>query len=65
MRQDEWKRADQLCDRILAGNRKVDWGLLMEPFPFFTAYKNYIQVAARLLYEPESAAWSFPINWQL
>lgn len=43
-KQDEWKQADQLCDRILGGSGSVDWGLLLQPYPFFTAFKNYIQV---------------------
>ena len=42
--QEEWKQADQLCDRILGGSGGVDWGLLLQPYPFFTAFKNYIQV---------------------
>lgn len=42
--QDEWKHADQLCDRILGGSSSVEWGLLLQPYPFFTAFKNYIQV---------------------
>ena len=42
--QEEFVKADELCGPMLAGEGPPDWGALMEPFPFFTSYKNYLQV---------------------
>lgn len=43
--QEEWRRADEVCSEILAApGPMTDWGRLLEPFPFFTAFKNYLQV---------------------
>mmetsp|Transcript_13270 Transcript_13270/g.40180 ORF Transcript_13270/g.40180 Transcript_13270/m.40180 type:complete len:696 (-) Transcript_13270:767-2854(-) len=55
--QEEWKRADQLCDKILAPGGPVDWSLLLEPYPFFTAFKNYIQVEVKADTEEAFRAW--------
>lgn len=47
--QEEWKHADEVCTQILsAGGATTDWTRLLEPFPFFTAFKNYLQVIATL-----------------
>lgn len=42
--QEELVAADELCGPMLAGDAPPDWGALMQPFPFFTAFKNYLQV---------------------
>ena len=43
--QEEWKNADEVCTQILsAGGAVADWDRLLEPFPFFTAFRNYLQV---------------------
>lgn len=46
--QEEWKLADDICNQILAAPGPTDWDRLMEPFPFFTAFKNYLQVRCAL-----------------
>jgi hypothetical protein len=44
--QEEWKNADEVCTQILSASGAVaDWDRLLEPFPFFTAFRNYLQVA--------------------
>lgn len=48
--QEEWKNADEVCTQILsAGGAVADWDRLLEPFPFFTAFRNYLQVRCRPL----------------
>ncbi len=43
--QEEWRHADEVCTQILAAPGPVtDWSRLLEPFPFFTTFKNYLQV---------------------
>jgi hypothetical protein len=43
--QEEWENADEVCTQILsAGGAVADWDRLLEPFPFFTAFRNYLQV---------------------
>jgi hypothetical protein len=43
--QEEWKNADEVCTQILsAGGPVANWDRLLEPFPFFTAFRNYLQV---------------------
>ncbi|KFM27292.1 Poly(A) polymerase [Auxenochlorella protothecoides] len=46
---DEFARGDAVCDEILAGGAGgvTDWARLNEPFPFFTAFKHYLQARPR------------------
>ncbi|GFP84699.1 nuclear poly(A) polymerase 1 [Phtheirospermum japonicum] len=39
---EEFQRGNELCEAIEA--RKVSWGALFEPFAFFEAYKNYLEI---------------------
>lgn len=44
--QEEWKHADEACTQILStGGAATDWARLLEPFPFFAAFKNYLQAS--------------------
>lgn len=46
--QEELEAAGKLCDSMLAGEGVPGWGCLMEPFPFFTAFANYLQARSQL-----------------
>lgn len=39
---DEFKRGTEICEAMEAS--KADWDTLFEPYPFFEAYKNYLQI---------------------
>ncbi|KAK2451506.1 nuclear poly(A) polymerase [Trifolium repens] len=39
---DEFKRGSEICEAMEAS--KADWDTLFEPYPFFEAYKNYLQI---------------------
>ncbi|GAU41108.1 hypothetical protein TSUD_139770 [Trifolium subterraneum] len=39
---DEFKRGSEVCEAMEAS--KADWDTLFEPYPFFEAYKNYLQI---------------------
>jgi poly(A) polymerase len=55
---EEWKNADEVCTQILsAGGAVADWDRLLEPFPFFTAFRNYLQVKVRAASEEDFRAW--------
>ncbi|KOM30307.1 hypothetical protein LR48_Vigan1091s001900 [Vigna angularis] len=38
----EFQRGNEICEAMEA--KKADWDTLFEPFPFFEAYKNYLQI---------------------
>lgn len=40
---DEFERGKEICEVIERGNRAA-WSTLFEPYPFFDAYKNYLQI---------------------
>ncbi|KAI4347224.1 hypothetical protein L6164_008054 [Bauhinia variegata] len=39
---EEFQRGNEICEAIEAN--KADWDTLFEPYPFFEAYKNYLQI---------------------
>ncbi|XP_045792676.1 nuclear poly(A) polymerase 1-like [Trifolium pratense] len=39
---EEFKRGTEICEAMEAS--KADWDTLFEPYPFFEAYKNYLQI---------------------
>lgn len=41
--QEEFQRGLRICEGLESLN-KADWGFLFEPFSFFEAYKNYLQI---------------------
>ncbi|KAI5382728.1 Nuclear poly(A) polymerase 1, variant 4 [Lathyrus oleraceus] len=40
---EEFKRGGEICEDMEA-KKKADWDTLFESFPFFEAYKNYLQI---------------------
>ncbi|KAJ1437831.1 polymerase, nucleotidyl transferase domain [Sesbania bispinosa] len=38
----EFQRGNEICEAMEAN--KADWDTLFEPYPFFDAYKNYLQI---------------------
>jgi hypothetical protein len=42
--QEEFMQGDEKCSALLAAPGRCNWAALLEPFPFFTAFKNYLQV---------------------
>ncbi|KAI9101524.1 hypothetical protein K1719_023768 [Acacia pycnantha] len=39
---DEFRRGSEICEAM--ETNKADWDTLFEPYPFFEAYKNYLQI---------------------
>ncbi|KAK7314610.1 hypothetical protein VNO77_33137 [Canavalia gladiata] len=39
---EEFRRGSEICEAMDAS--KADWDTLFEPYPFFDAYKNYLQI---------------------
>ncbi|XP_059644929.1 nuclear poly(A) polymerase 1-like [Cornus florida] len=39
---EEFQRGNEICESMEAN--KADWNTLFEPYPFFEAYKNYLQI---------------------
>ncbi|XP_054817348.1 nuclear poly(A) polymerase 1-like isoform X1 [Prosopis cineraria] len=39
---EEFQRGSEICEAMEAS--KADWDTLFEPYPFFEAYKNYLQI---------------------
>ncbi|CAL0313793.1 unnamed protein product [Lupinus luteus] len=39
---EEFQRGNEICEAMEAS--KADWDTLFEPYPFFEAYKNYLQI---------------------
>ncbi|KAJ1392043.1 polymerase, nucleotidyl transferase domain, partial [Sesbania bispinosa] len=39
---EEFQRGSEICEAMEAN--KADWDTLFEPYPFFEAYKNYLQI---------------------
>ncbi|KAL6011538.1 hypothetical protein ACLOJK_001986 [Asimina triloba] len=39
---EEFQRGNEMCEAMEAS--KADWTTLFEPYPFFEAYKNYLQI---------------------
>ncbi|XP_052179722.1 nuclear poly(A) polymerase 1 [Diospyros lotus] len=39
---EEFQRGNEICEGMDAN--KVDWNTLFEPYPFFEAYRNYLQI---------------------
>ncbi|KAK4280744.1 hypothetical protein QN277_012325 [Acacia crassicarpa] len=39
---DEFRRGSEICEAMEIN--KADWDTLFEPYPFFEAYKNYLQI---------------------
>ncbi|GMH21379.1 hypothetical protein Nepgr_023221 [Nepenthes gracilis] len=39
---EEFQRGNEICEAMEA--HKDNWGALFEPYPFFEAYKNYLQI---------------------
>ena len=44
--QEEFRLADEACSALLAAAGRADWAALLQPFPFFTAFKNYLQASS-------------------
>ncbi|CAN6451831.1 unnamed protein product [Victoria cruziana] len=40
---EEFQRGKDICEEMEAGSQ-TDWNALCEPYPFFEAYKNYLQI---------------------
>ena len=47
--QEEFEKGDEKCSALLAAPGRCDWVALLEPFPFFTAFKNYLQVRPHVM----------------
>ena len=41
--QEEFRLADEACSALLSAAGRADWSALLQPFPFFTTFKNYLQ----------------------
>ncbi|PIA33449.1 hypothetical protein AQUCO_04100106v1 [Aquilegia coerulea] len=39
---EEFQRGNEICEAMEVS--KADWNVLFEPYPFFEAYKNYLQI---------------------
>lgn len=39
---EEFQRSNQICEELELN--KVGWNILFEPYPFFEAYKNYLEI---------------------
>ncbi|GLT60385.1 hypothetical protein SLA2020_331530 [Shorea laevis] len=39
---DEFQRGNEICEAM--ESNRADWDTLFEPYPFFEAYKNYLQI---------------------
>jgi len=50
LKQEEFRLADEACSALLAAAGCADWAALLRPFPFFTSFKNYLQVGFVLDY---------------
>ncbi|KAJ7521197.1 hypothetical protein O6H91_19G042300 [Diphasiastrum complanatum] len=52
---DEFQRANEICENLEMN--KAEWNILFEPYPFFEAYKNYLQVEITALDDDDFRKW--------
>ncbi|KAJ9187254.1 hypothetical protein P3X46_002732 [Hevea brasiliensis] len=52
---EEFQRGNEICEAMEA--HKADWGTLFEPFSFFDAYKNYLQIDINAENEDDLRNW--------
>ncbi|KAJ7521758.1 hypothetical protein O6H91_19G066700 [Diphasiastrum complanatum] len=52
---EEFRRANEICENLEMN--KADWNALFEPYPFFEAYKNYLQVEITALDDDDFRQW--------
>lgn len=52
---EEFKRGSEICEEIEAN--KASWDSLSEPFAFFEAYKNYLQIDIAAENEEDMMSW--------
>ncbi|KAG0498349.1 hypothetical protein HPP92_003040 [Vanilla planifolia] len=52
---EEFQRGNELCEALEAN--KIEWSSLFEPYPFFEAYKNYLQIDITAADEDDLRKW--------
>ncbi|MCL7022759.1 hypothetical protein MKW94_011033 [Papaver nudicaule] len=52
---EEFQRGHEICEAMELD--KADWNNLFEPFPFFDAYKNYLQIEIRAENDDDLRNW--------
>uniref|UniRef100_A0A1D1Z565 polynucleotide adenylyltransferase n=2 Tax=Anthurium amnicola TaxID=1678845 RepID=A0A1D1Z565_9ARAE len=52
---EEFERGNEICESIEAN--KADWDILFEPYPFFDAYKNYLEINISARNEDDLRWW--------
>lgn len=52
---EEFQRSNQICEELELN--KVGWNILFEPYPFFEAYKNYLEIDISAEGEDDLRKW--------
>lgn len=52
---EEFQRGNEFCEALEAN--KADWSALFEPYPFFEAYKNYLEIDITAANEDDLRKW--------
>ncbi|CAA6665454.1 unnamed protein product [Spirodela intermedia] len=52
---EEFQRGNEICEEIEAN--KAEWDSLFEPYPFFDAYKNYLEIGITAKNEHDLRQW--------
>ncbi|XP_020598321.1 nuclear poly(A) polymerase 1 [Phalaenopsis equestris] len=52
---EEFQRGNEFCEAM--GANKADWSTLFEPYPFFEAYKNYLEIDITAANEDDLRKW--------
>ncbi|KAJ7529342.1 hypothetical protein O6H91_15G045400 [Diphasiastrum complanatum] len=52
---EEFQRANEICETL--ETNKAEWNVLFEAYPFFEAYKNYLQIEINALDDDDFRKW--------